>query len=298
MRTSRATLALALLVASAAVVSAVTPTYSTFTVKAGYDRSETNVGTDATVDGYTGAVCTWCTSSRLPITSLPAFHACTFPSIADLPRVFPSLVSVEVVPSCAGEGVTRARSRAVRRSANSFASPFPNFRSGSTPPVNTTRRSQVAYELARLSCSQPCVVSRMSPPCSCALAMPKRPPLNNKRAAPRSIHNIQTLTTSGRSVKWRSTTAHSSMMKTSVRTSGNGQHIFDKMEFFMEAGCLCVPDIYQRDTAFFDEVVSAAASCAGSNGAVKTAVKVDATIHGSGFGTCPPRRCPSTASRL
>ena len=69
--------------------------------------------------------------------------------------------------------------------------------------------------------------------------------------------------------------------------SGNGQHIFDKMEFFMEAGCLCVPDIYQRDTAFFDEVVSAAASCAGSNGAVKTAVKVDATIHGSGFGTCP-----------
>lgn len=71
MRTSRATLALALLVASAAVVSAVTPTYSTFTVKAGYDTSQTNVGTDATVNGYTGAVCTWCTSSRLPITSLP-----------------------------------------------------------------------------------------------------------------------------------------------------------------------------------------------------------------------------------
>ena len=23
--------------------------------------------------------------------------------------------------------------------------------------------------------------------------------------------------------------------------SGNGQNIFDKMEFFMEAGCLCVP---------------------------------------------------------
>ena len=56
MRTSRATLALALLVASAAVVSAVTPTYSTFTVKAGYDKNETNVGTDATVNGYTGAV--------------------------------------------------------------------------------------------------------------------------------------------------------------------------------------------------------------------------------------------------
>ena len=30
------------------------------------------------------------------------------------------------------------------------------------------------------------------------------------------------------------------MMKTSVRlASGNGQNIFDKMEFFMEAGCLC-----------------------------------------------------------
>ena len=68
--------------------------------------------------------------------------------------------------------------------------------------------------------------------------------------------------------------------------SGNGKNIFDKMEFFMEAGCLCVTDIYQRDTAFFDEVVSAAASCAGSNGAVKTAVKVLATM-GSGFGTCP-----------
>lgn len=71
MRTSRATLALALLVASAAVVSAVTPTYSAFTVKAAYDKSQTNVGTDATVNGYTGTVCTWCTSSRLPITSLP-----------------------------------------------------------------------------------------------------------------------------------------------------------------------------------------------------------------------------------
>ena len=70
MRTSRATLALALLVASAAVVSAVTPTYSTVTVKADYDTSLTNVGTTATVNGYTG-VCTWCTSSRLPITSLP-----------------------------------------------------------------------------------------------------------------------------------------------------------------------------------------------------------------------------------
>ena len=68
--------------------------------------------------------------------------------------------------------------------------------------------------------------------------------------------------------------------------SGNGQNIFDKMEFFMEAGCLCDSDIYQSDTAFFDEVVSAAASCAGSNGAVKTAVKVPATM-GSGFGTCP-----------
>ena len=68
--------------------------------------------------------------------------------------------------------------------------------------------------------------------------------------------------------------------------SGNGQNIFDKMEFFMEAGCLCVTDIYQSDTTFFDEVVSAAASCAGSNGAVKTDVKVPATM-GSGFGTCP-----------
>ena len=52
MRTSRATLALALLVASAAVVSAVTPTYSAFTVKAAYDKSQTNVGTDATVNGW------------------------------------------------------------------------------------------------------------------------------------------------------------------------------------------------------------------------------------------------------
>ena len=162
MRTSRATLALALLVASAAVVSAVTPTYSTFTVKAGYDRSETNVGTDATVNGYTGAVCTWCTSSRLPITSSPASHACTFPSIADLPRVFPSLVSVEVVPSCAGEGVTRALpARSSIREFLRVAFP-PIFARVRTPPVNTTRRSQVAHELARLSCSQPCGIENVA----------------------------------------------------------------------------------------------------------------------------------------
>ena len=41
----------------------------------------------------------------------PAFHTCTFPSIANLPRVFPSLGSVEIIPSRAGEGVSRALPR-------------------------------------------------------------------------------------------------------------------------------------------------------------------------------------------
>ena len=74
--------------------------------------------------------------------------------------------------------------------------------------------------------------------------------------------------------------------------SGNGQNIYDKMEFFMEAGCLCDSAIYQSDKTFFDEVVSAAASCAGTNGAVKTDILVPSSM-GSGFGSCPsPSQLP------
>ena len=68
MRTSRAILALALLVASAAVVSA---TNSGITVKADFAKTTNgDVGTNAATNGYSG-VCTWCTSSRLPITAPP-----------------------------------------------------------------------------------------------------------------------------------------------------------------------------------------------------------------------------------
>ena len=73
MRTSRAILALALLVASAAVVSAVD---STVTVKADFDKnSHADIGdststTGVGYNGYSGA-CTWCTSSRLPIIAPP-----------------------------------------------------------------------------------------------------------------------------------------------------------------------------------------------------------------------------------
>ena len=67
MRTSRAILALALLVASAAVVSAQN---SAITVKANFDKTTAGVGTTVGTGGYSG-VCTWCTSSRHPITAPP-----------------------------------------------------------------------------------------------------------------------------------------------------------------------------------------------------------------------------------
>ena len=75
--------------------------------------------------------------------------------------------------------------------------------------------------------------------------------------------------------------------ETERSTSGNGQNIYDKMEFFMQIGCLCIEDIYEFDTEFFDEVVSAAADCATTTaGATKSTVLVP-TSMGSGFGGCP-----------
>ena len=55
----------------------------------------------------------------------------------------------------------------------------------------------------------------------------------------------------------------------------------------MQIGCLCIEDIYEFDTEFFDEVVSAAADCATTTaGATKSTVLVP-TSMGSGFGGCP-----------
>ena len=162
MRTSRAILALALLVASAAVVSAVD---SSVTVKADFNKGYASVGTNPSDDGYSGA-CTCCTSSRLPITAPPAFHTCTFPSIANRPRVFPSLGSVEIIPSRAGEGVSRALPR---------RSLIREFLGVAFPPTFsrvrfTSGRSQNAHEPVLPPCLQPCVPSRTVLPCSCARA--------------------------------------------------------------------------------------------------------------------------------
>ena len=82
-------------------------------------------------------------------------------------------------------------------------------------------------------------------------------------------------------------TAHSSMSETERSTSGNGQNIYDKMEFFMQIGCLCIEDIYEFDTEFFDEVVSAAGlryhHCWSHQ---VHRLGPDASM-GSGFGGCP-----------
>ena len=62
--------------------------------------------------------------------------------------------------------------------------------------------------------------------------------------------------------------------ETERSTSGNGQNIYDKMEFFMQIGCLCIEDIYEFDTEFFDEVVSRRGCATTTAGATKSTVLV------------------------
>ena len=136
MRTSRAILALALLVASAAVVAPSTlASRSKRTSTRATLASARIPRTTATLERVRVAL-------RPAFPSLPPlFHTCTFPSIANRPRVFPSLGSVEIIPSRAGEGVSRAlpRRSLIR---DSLVSPSPNFLSGSVHLRSLTKRSR------------------------------------------------------------------------------------------------------------------------------------------------------------